>query len=294
MPLETPLSSSPHFESYDPNKDYYRVLFQPGVAVQVRELNDLQAIFQAQIERFGDAIFKTGTIVDGCNFNFLPQYPFIKLADTQVDGETAVPSRYQGLFVKNISSGLRAFVLDYEDGFEATPPDLKTLYIHYNNAGLDANTFAFDQGDQLEVTDANVSIFDVSVTNGAVGFSNGQHLVFTSAAVVNTQSGTFTNGQYVSQVSTGANLQIINIDDTTLAANGQIILTLKPRDVDLANSSIDPGTLRAANNESIKNAANTATGLVELILGDGAAGEVVTDGVGKITTTVMTSQGGGY
>ena len=49
MPIQTDLSVSPYFDDFDENKDYYRVLFKPGVAVQVRELNQLQSILQKQI-----------------------------------------------------------------------------------------------------------------------------------------------------------------------------------------------------------------------------------------------------
>ena len=65
MALETNLNVSPYFDDFDSKKDFYKVLFQPGVAVQARELNQLQSILQNQIEKFGDHVFKRGTIIDG-------------------------------------------------------------------------------------------------------------------------------------------------------------------------------------------------------------------------------------
>ena len=70
MPINTDLSISPYFDDDNQTKDFYKILFRPGVSVQVRELNQLQTLLQRQIERFGLNIFKQGTIVDGCNFNF--------------------------------------------------------------------------------------------------------------------------------------------------------------------------------------------------------------------------------
>ena len=70
MPINTDLNVSPYFDDYNEKDDYYKILFKPGVAVQVRELNQLQTILQKQIERFGDNIYKRGTIIDGCNFVF--------------------------------------------------------------------------------------------------------------------------------------------------------------------------------------------------------------------------------
>jgi hypothetical protein len=99
MALETDFNVSPYFDDYNENKDFYKILFRPGVAVQARELNQFQTILQKQVERFGDNIFKRGTIIDGCNFHFLSTYPFIKLVDTQKDGLQVVPSSYVGYFV---------------------------------------------------------------------------------------------------------------------------------------------------------------------------------------------------
>ena len=49
---------------------------------------------EKQISRFGDNILKRGTIVDGCNFSFYNNYPYVKLVDLQKDGQTAIPSSY--------------------------------------------------------------------------------------------------------------------------------------------------------------------------------------------------------
>ena len=46
MGLQTDLNLAPYYDDYDETKDFYRILFRPGVAVQVRELNQLQSIIQ--------------------------------------------------------------------------------------------------------------------------------------------------------------------------------------------------------------------------------------------------------
>ena len=85
MPIETNLNISPYFDDYDQDKDYYKILFRPGVSVQARELTQLQTILQNQIERFGDHVFKSGTIISGVNFNFNEKYEYVKVDDVQVD-----------------------------------------------------------------------------------------------------------------------------------------------------------------------------------------------------------------
>ena len=52
VPLATTVS--PYYDDYNENKNYFKVLFRPGYAVQARELTQLQTMLQAQIERFGN------------------------------------------------------------------------------------------------------------------------------------------------------------------------------------------------------------------------------------------------
>lgn len=55
----------PYNDDFDPNKNFYRVLFKPGVAVQARELNQLQSIIQHQVATLGGHIFKNNSILSG-------------------------------------------------------------------------------------------------------------------------------------------------------------------------------------------------------------------------------------
>ena len=63
MPQETNLNVAPYFDDFDPQSNYYKVLFKPAYPVQARELNNLQSILQNQIEDFGTNIFKEGSVV---------------------------------------------------------------------------------------------------------------------------------------------------------------------------------------------------------------------------------------
>ena len=55
-------NASPYFDDFDENKNFVRVLFKPGVAVQARELTQSQAILQNQIKSVGNFLFKDGSI----------------------------------------------------------------------------------------------------------------------------------------------------------------------------------------------------------------------------------------
>ena len=76
----------PYWDTFDETKNYHRVLFRPGYAVQARELTQMQTALQAQIDRHGQYAFKDGSrVVNGevvrkamytdsnlCYFSFLP------------------------------------------------------------------------------------------------------------------------------------------------------------------------------------------------------------------------------
>ena len=69
MPLAT-LYVPPYHDDFFVNnvdgKNYVRILFRPGRAVQARELTQLQTAIQCQIDRFGQSIYKEGTpVIDG-------------------------------------------------------------------------------------------------------------------------------------------------------------------------------------------------------------------------------------
>ena len=55
----------PYYDDFDGAKNFHRVLFKPGVAVQARELTQAQTILQNQITSFADNIFKQNSPVTG-------------------------------------------------------------------------------------------------------------------------------------------------------------------------------------------------------------------------------------
>jgi hypothetical protein len=55
------LTTSPYYDDFDSTKNFYRILFKPGVPIQARELTQLQTILQHQIKRFASHIFVDGT-----------------------------------------------------------------------------------------------------------------------------------------------------------------------------------------------------------------------------------------
>jgi hypothetical protein len=149
MGLDTNFNQDPYYDDYNEGKGFHKILFKPGVAVQARELTQLQTILQTQIERFGDNILKEGTIVKGCNFNYIKKLPYVKIQDLQTDGQPVVMSNYTGLRAVGLATGVEAYVIDVRAGLESQTPNLNTLYVKYVKSSGANKTFSSTEQIQL-------------------------------------------------------------------------------------------------------------------------------------------------
>jgi len=103
--IDTDLNVSPYFDDFDFEKGYNRILFKPSVPVQARELTQIQSILQKQIEKFGENVFKNGTIVSGCTIN-LKGTRFVKVEDrTQAGDVFAISDHANGYLVYEATAG---------------------------------------------------------------------------------------------------------------------------------------------------------------------------------------------
>ena len=91
MAQNTDLNVSPYYDDYDETKDFHRILFRPANAIQARELTQLQSILQNQTEKFGNHIFKEGSLVMGGTITVNKEYYAVKMNDGNPNGsgETA-------------------------------------------------------------------------------------------------------------------------------------------------------------------------------------------------------------
>lgn len=173
--LTTDFNIDPYYDDYDEDKKFTRVLFKPGVAVQARELTTLQTMLQTQVSRFGDNIYKEGTIIDGCNISFDNKFAYVKILDLQVDGQPVAPSTYKGLTARGATTNVTATVNTYADGLVSQDPNLTTLYIQYTTTGIN-QAKKFNSDEIINLYDpSNTHIASVtaagSVVNNAVGHS---------------------------------------------------------------------------------------------------------------------------
>ena len=301
MPINTDLNVSPYFDDYNEKDDYYKILFKPGVAVQVRELNQLQTILQKQIERFGDNMYKRGTIIDGCNFLFHNPLPYVKINDLETDGTPVNVSAFKGYLVKN-SANLVAQVVETASGFEATAPDLNTMFVKYLNHGTSGNSTSFDVNQVLTVYDPTLAISDVDISAKSSGFSNTDVPVFLSAITVQNSTGgqsfvnatgqacTFSVGEVITQDYTGARAEIRQVNAT--ANLSSLILKIRPLASELRIGNTDSWTFLSG--YQFTSSSSKITANLSSSIGSGAKGSIITDTNGGITTLIVTGGGKGY
>jgi hypothetical protein len=240
MSIQTNLTVSPYFDDYNDQNDYYKILFKPATAVQVRELNQLQTLLQKQTEQFGDHILKAGTILTGCQFSFQTAIPYVKINDITAKGAAVNVNEYVGLFVKN-SSNLVSKVIDVAAGFEAQDPNVNTLYLNYLNSGDSLEEDTYVSG-ELTIYSNDFRLYNVNVLNASQRFSNSDAIVLLSAIEVQNTAGglEFANGTFqvnelITQDTTGAQAIILSVNAT--ANSDALVLRIKPLTTALASGN---------------------------------------------------------
>jgi len=139
------LNREPYFDDYDPNKEYYKILFRPGYAVQARELTQIQTLLQKQVERFGDHVFREGSIVLGGDFDYQRKTPFVRLSG--INASEGNLDRFIGETIVGLDSDLSAFVIT---GTIDEEEDAIVLYVRYLNSN-DSDETSFRPGETISI-----------------------------------------------------------------------------------------------------------------------------------------------
>jgi len=158
MSQSTNLNVNPYYDDFDSQKNYYKVLFKPGVTVQARELTTLQSILQNQIEKFGSSFYSNGGIVIPGNFAYDGTFTCVEVESTYkgVDVETYFNSLV-GKVVEGKNTGITAKVESVLSKINSIR-NVTTLYIKYQKSSSDDfSTEIFENGEELSVQSDVVS-----------------------------------------------------------------------------------------------------------------------------------------
>jgi len=187
--MATNFNVSPYYDDYAENNNFHRVLFRPAYAVQARELTQLQTILQNQVARFGEHVFKDGSMVIPGSVTYNTKYDYVKLASHT----TSTAANMDGLVLTGSSSGITATVVNTS---EATTTAAATVYVVYTASGSDTTSKTFTEGETLTFTYNSVSSSAVVGTSGTSLPTASNAIGYGSS--VNVQEGVyFINGFFV-------------------------------------------------------------------------------------------------
>jgi len=137
-------------DDFDETKNYQRILFKPGFAVQARELTQLQTALQAQIDKLGQHAFTDGQRILNGHPTLNINYDYIKVESVSnikdFIGSTVTGST-------NTTNQVEALVLN---AVVATDSDPDTLFVAYTSSGGTARDVSkFVAGETLTGTGGN-------------------------------------------------------------------------------------------------------------------------------------------
>lgn len=224
MTLNTNIA--PYFNDFEETRNFHQILFNPSLAVQARELTQLQNILQTQTKRFGDSVFKDGAVVTGGS-QFVERVVYIKIQSTTIQDVTSVIGKY--VITSNNS------VYRIKDVTPATTTDPITLFcIAVSNTG--GALVKVDSGETISIktnyTESTIDGTMVVVSQNHTGIS-----IF-----FNIDSGVFyTNGFFVRQQSASICLDKYNPTPTKLVGFDVVEKIVTVNDVELGGDSLfDP------------------------------------------------------
>jgi protein involved in ribonucleotide reduction len=164
-------NGDPYFDDYSDDKKFYRVLYRPGVAVQARELTQMQTIINEQVARFGRHMFEEGAMVIPGGTTLDLEYGFIKLEDLAPNSSDV--ATYLNEFVDTIitgqTSGITARVVNVA---ASTGTDPITLFVKYTNSGTNNSTKTFAAGEIIASNGTNLRSASIQTGSDKVGFGS--------------------------------------------------------------------------------------------------------------------------
>lgn len=227
---DTNLKISPYFDDFDRSKNYQKILFKPGYSVQTRELNSMQSTLQNQIERFGQHVFKEGSVVIPGNVSYNLSFKAV-LVQGLINGISVENYRtnLKGKVLTGASSGVQAEILDTISAAESEKETI-TLYVKYKTSGNTENGVQLSKFKNNEVlSDENGTPVAVTSVQNATSYTGSSATIaagvyFIRGFFVEVDPQKIILDQYTNRPSYKIGLQInesliTSDDDTTLFDN---------------------------------------------------------------------------
>lgn len=231
MAIQKDLNVPPYFMDFNEDDQYYATLYRPRMPVQGRELNATQFMVQNQIERFGNHVFKDGSIVNGVGILYYPNTHYISLEDNfNIDANSSVTDYDNTYLITNSTdsnNAVRAVIKVGKDGVKTNHPETNRVYLDYISTGTDlsnndVNQFA--ESDVLYFYNGNQSKFGTLDANNLVNSintisSNGSFTSNGYAYLIGCTEGVIYQKGYFLKVDKGT----ITVRDFTTNVTGYVV-----------------------------------------------------------------------
>ena len=164
-------NSDPYFDDYSDDKKFYRVLYRPGVAVQARELTQMQTIINEQVARFGRHMFEEGAMVIPGGVTLDLEYGFIKVEDIAPNSSDVATylSEFTNTIITGQTSGVTAKVVSVAASSGSDPI---TLFVKYTNSGTNKTTKLFTAGETIISDGSNLREAAIQTGADKVGYGS--------------------------------------------------------------------------------------------------------------------------
>ena len=241
MALDTNFNVNPYYDDFDETKKFLRLLFKPGYAVQARELTQLQTLLQNQIGRFGDHVFKNGSVVTGGQ-TFLQDATYLKL-DTDYSGTAVDVTTFDGMTITDSTGAKRGEVIVVFDANSGTG-DPKTLMIKQIYGS------AFAAGETIQTSETNPVYANIATSGTGTGqiFSINEGVFFYDGFFIKNDAQTIATSKYNNST---ANARIgLEITESTVVSS---------QDTSLLDPALDASNFQAPGADRYKISLTLAT-----------------------------------
>jgi hypothetical protein len=165
----------PYYDDFNEDKNFKRILFRPGYAVQARELTQLQTILQNQIERFGQHIFENGSPVIGGDIRWDPaqKVTTVNLESTYLNTEinpSVFKNRTVTLNSANSDNTVRFQVVQTTPANSTEPPALIGNFLLGETSSLPASSTIMTRVDTYnsDIFYANLTASEPVITTASI------------------------------------------------------------------------------------------------------------------------------
>lgn len=217
------LNVNPYYDDFDEDKNFHKILFKPGVALQARELTQIQSILQDQIRKFGNHIFVDGTRItktEGPQVSIDTKVRALKLKDTYLGNNISV-SDFLDKHAVGANSNIFGRVIAVYDSDEPTIGDEPTVIINlkpgYTNDGIfqSEETITFHDTYGSSITRASTTLGAVTIANviysiQGTSSNNSNQITLTSA------NSLIKAGDRVAYTSFVSDLYVVNVESNTI------------------------------------------------------------------------------